>query len=439
MTELSSVPDLFEVLGRNPSDVIGVPESDWLDFKASPYHLDNERQCWELAKDVSAVANTRAQGVILLGVETELQLVTKQEIAKALRPIAEKHVDPKRIMDVIHERVYPRLDVDVRPHPVQGEPGYLWTIRIDAQRERDLPFIVKREFRDERGPDQNAFGVYKRTSANNAPYPPAQVHQWLQGGWTAELEATSRIADGGELEQVAASVLQADLESCGLLEDDYAYYYLQAGPTTGATLSRFYEGRPDSLFEVLREPPHIRPMGFGFRIGQRPERTAYDRLRVSQAVGASLSITRSGLLTGILGQEYLTWASERYSPQGQVWINPIALVETTLEFWRFYLREVLARVEGRAPSAWRLGMKGLGPPVRVMLPRFLLNGVGSLLGGAQDGHDFETTWLPLKYDDAGKQAFVSLTEVYAQFGYDSQVIPLAENDSVSEAEILKIR
>ena len=436
---LSSVPDLFEVLGRNPSDVIGVPESDWLDFKGSPYYLDNERQRWELAKDVSAVANTLAQGVIVLGVETELEPSTRQEIAKALQPIADEHVDPKRIMDVIHEWVHPRLDVNVKPHPVQGQAGHLWTILVEAQSERDLPFIVKREFRDERGSDRNVFGVYKRSSAYNAAYPPAQVHQWLHAGWIPEPEPTTPIAPGEELEQVAARVLQDDLQSCGLLDDDYAYYYLQASPTTSATLSRFYEGRADSLFEVLTDPPHVRPLGFGFRIGQRPERTAYDGLRVFQPISASLSTTRSGLLTGILGQRYLTWGSEKYSPEGQTWINPIALVETTLEFWRFYLRQVLARGERRAPSVWRVGMKGLGPAIRVMLPRFLLGKRASSLRKPQGGQDFETLWRPVEHNDAGSQAFVSLTEVYARFGYDSQVIPLAENESVSEAEILRIK
>jgi len=74
-----------------------------------------------------------------------------------------------------------------------------------------------------------------------------------------------------------------------------------------------------------------------------------------------------------------------------------------------------------------------------MLPRFLLGKRASSLRKPQGGQDFEMPWLPVKHNDAGSQAFVSLTEVYARFGYDSQVIPLAENESVSEAEILRIK
>jgi len=433
----SSVPDLFEALGKNPQELIGLPEADWLDFKASPYHLDNERQCWELAKDVSAMANTQAQAVILLGVETEPQLLTNEEVAKELRPIVEGQVDPRRMMDAIHEWVYPRLDVNLRHHPVANWEGHLWTILVDPQRERDLPFIVKREFPGDRGSDRNVFGVYKRTSAYNAPYSPTQVHQWLHHGWGGEVQSTTGLVLP-QLEQIPGVVLQDDLQLNGLLDNDYAYYYLQAQPTTPVTLSRFYEGRLDSMVEVLSDPGQVRPMGFGFSLAQRPDRTPYDGLRVSQPLSASLSITRAGLATGVLGQRYLTWGSEKYSPQGQTWINPIALIETTLEFWRFYLNEVLARVDPRAPCVWRVGMKGLGPPIRVMLPRFLLGRPGSSLREPHDGQDFETPWLPVNHDDPGTQAFVSLTEVYARFGYDSQVIPLATDGSLSEEKIKEI-
>ena len=65
-----SIPQLFELLGRNPGELIRdrQPETIWLDFKMCPYQLEQDRQRFELAKDVSAMANAEG-GVILIGIE----------------------------------------------------------------------------------------------------------------------------------------------------------------------------------------------------------------------------------------------------------------------------------------------------------------------------------------------------------------------------------
>jgi len=143
---ISSVVELFEELGRDPGGLIGLEEADWLDFKKAPYQLDEEKHCFDLAKDVSAIANGDKQGVIVIGVETELIASTMNERAKALRPIADGFIEPRRIQDVIHSWVHPALDVTVRWHPLDGTDDKLWTIVVDLQRDRDRPFMVLREF-----------------------------------------------------------------------------------------------------------------------------------------------------------------------------------------------------------------------------------------------------------------------------------------------------
>ncbi len=70
MTPITAIPDLFETLGRDPEELIGAAESEWLEFKKEPYYLERDEQRFELAKDVSAMANA-GQGIIVIGVEAK--------------------------------------------------------------------------------------------------------------------------------------------------------------------------------------------------------------------------------------------------------------------------------------------------------------------------------------------------------------------------------
>ncbi len=80
---VDSIPELFDLLARDPSGLIGQPEAVWLEFKTSPYQLSDERQKFELAKDVSAMANADG-GVILMGVETQKDERRQEDVATAI-------------------------------------------------------------------------------------------------------------------------------------------------------------------------------------------------------------------------------------------------------------------------------------------------------------------------------------------------------------------
>ena len=101
--------------------VLGIAESEWLDFKASHYDLGNRWHTSELAKDVSALANVSG-GLIVVGVRTERPPDSDREQGAELRLLPRNIVSEQRYRDTIKSHVYPSvLGLEVysrRPDPV---------------------------------------------------------------------------------------------------------------------------------------------------------------------------------------------------------------------------------------------------------------------------------------------------------------------------------
>lgn len=111
-------PDEIEALldsGRE-DELIGVEESDYLDFKQCPHLLGTDKGKWELAKDVAALANSGG-GALVIGVATEVPQDREEEIASKITPFPADMADVKRHRDAIDAAsgVYPALrDVRIR-------------------------------------------------------------------------------------------------------------------------------------------------------------------------------------------------------------------------------------------------------------------------------------------------------------------------------------
>src|SRR4051794_18017437 len=88
--------------------LVGIEENLEVEFKGSPYRLDDEGEKFELAKDASALANANG-GVIVIGVRTERHAERFSDVAESVRPVPRELIDETRYVDVLTERVYPRI------------------------------------------------------------------------------------------------------------------------------------------------------------------------------------------------------------------------------------------------------------------------------------------------------------------------------------------
>ena len=111
---MDQINDILGKLAAGQFDsLIGISEGVWLDAKETPYVLDVPKQKLELAKDVSALANATG-GIILLGFDTARDPLTAGERISKACPFPVGMVDPDRYRKIIHEYVYPPLDIAVK-------------------------------------------------------------------------------------------------------------------------------------------------------------------------------------------------------------------------------------------------------------------------------------------------------------------------------------
>lgn len=431
---LRSKNELFKVLGRNPFELMGEPETSWLEFKSALNPIDNqasgfEKHRFELAKDLTALAN-KDGGVILIGVETEKDATSKEDVAKKLRPVAPGLINAELIKQVIHNWVFPRLEVEVLSHSVEGETGELWSLSVERFRDIDNPYIVTKNFVGNGGASPNIFGVFERSGSHNIAYSPQQIHHWINRGIQGVPQEPVAVLSPPAEE--ADEVLVEDFLTVALAEDE-ASVYLQAAPKEAGVLTRFYQGPPESLHGALISPRHhLREAGFNLPDVGRPQRTTRGALRVVWLKEASISITPSGLTTAIQGQSFLTWGAEKYAPEGESWINPLALIEFTLDFCRFFLAEVMSRSQSTG-LLLRVGMRGLVEGAGVLYLPKELNHLTEKEHAMADAFDLE--WIVSDGHDANQLAYEVLAKLYAEFGFDKAVIPYTEGNRISDTKI----
>lgn len=139
--------EVLDVLATgNFEQLVGLAETIDVEFKGQPYQIaDHDSQKFELAKDVSALANASG-GVIVIGVQTERDNEASVDVAAELRPLALGLVDEQQYEGILSDMIYPRLrEVQVRFHSsaVDNDRG-LVSIDVPTQDEVDKYFLIQR-------------------------------------------------------------------------------------------------------------------------------------------------------------------------------------------------------------------------------------------------------------------------------------------------------
>lgn len=164
------------------ADLLGLAECGWLDVKAGVYQLDDPAKSLELAKDVSAFANAKSGGVILVGYATRKE--HGEEFLAEVRPVPCALVDLDRYRKVIRELVIPvprEFTVDfIR---VDDGSGIL-VIDVPVQPVALVPFVVPGPA-GAAGSSRVSVAVPFREADATVWLPQTEIQRLLAAGWAA--------------------------------------------------------------------------------------------------------------------------------------------------------------------------------------------------------------------------------------------------------------
>ena len=132
------------ILGGHAELLLGHREGAWLDCKEQPYRAD-EASLYELAKDVSAFANTQNGGLIVIGLGT--RKVSGGDTIARIRPVPLDEKRVERYRRALQYRVHPRVSGLLIDEVHQGR-GRIVLISVPPQPKALQPFLVRGAVRD---------------------------------------------------------------------------------------------------------------------------------------------------------------------------------------------------------------------------------------------------------------------------------------------------
>lgn len=433
--------ELFEALGQDRyDDIVGSAETTELEFKSAPYLPWDDDRRLEFAKDVSAIANGGG-GVLIFGFKTTPDTLNARDVVTEQTPVPTDKVDLNAYRQALAAWTYPPVTgVEMRWWGVVDGKGYL-TLDVPATPDSQQPTLVTKATAD--GLKKAILvGHFVRSGDQVNRTTAPELHAAIRlGRFMGQLGLSSQglsvAGPSGPTSEQREQRLTSDLSQGEFT--GRPRYYLQAWPNANAEVVGILSRDYDSLRRRMPFPQELRQYGWGMRSGAQPTDIPNGGLRVVSS-RLTLSLERTGLLSLIAAADstYLAWADERRGrPNGLV---GIAVVESTLEFMRFFKNEVMPRCQ---------------PPVAQWT---VAGGMADLIEGptATSLHDGPTSRFSLEWHTAtasafqfgpitfaaditaGHAAFRVLREVYAQFGMDEAEIPYVQDGEVSEAIIAAI-
>lgn len=179
-------------------DFIGIEESYEFEVKNStPYNFSLPGDRYELAKDVSSMANSRG-GYIIVGLKTDPLQERKSDMVSELDLIKKEDFNSDIYYGIVKENIFPnieKIDIgwveDVNNHDFGV--GYIY---IPKQDDNKKYFITKNIIEDNEKIRNIVFGVSERKNGDSIPLNENKIYSTLQSGKSSVSERLTSIEEG---------------------------------------------------------------------------------------------------------------------------------------------------------------------------------------------------------------------------------------------------
>ena len=436
--------ELFKTLGAGLFDqIIGTPESEWLDFKQKPYDTEgaqkdklSKKGRYELCKDVAAFANQNG-GVILIGYKEITSRTTGRSVAEKLTPVKVSSVDLPTYRSAIIARIYPLITFEMEWYLSGEDEGVL---AIIISKRSNGHHIVKDSI-DDSGASLKGLTVPLRSGDQTYLYSAEALYQLFCLENHSNKTTRTSYAQRKDISEKIGSIIKENKESAKKIRDDLItsldwdelpVMIIQSIAISGPDrLQKFY----DEVEGRFRDTKPVRSMGFNLNSFGLEAATTGGAYLKSGNRDIAIRLEPNGTLTMAMrgNENFLGWGVNKENLDHVTKINSIVLVEVIFEFVRF-VSEVLTEYGLRSWS------------YTVDIRRFNEYKV-SLNRGTPNSFDSSDLKLASKdvlevnlgrSSEYTSDAFKILTEIYALFTLPESAIPFSDGEKITKETILSI-
>jgi hypothetical protein len=441
MPKQLNVESVLQLLQRGEfGEIVGVAEDEHLEFKGAPYHLGTDYMKFELAKDVTALANADG-GLILLGFRTCKAPDSSVEYVDECRPFDKGLVDLDQYGKVLAEWICPRMDaVTILSFDSPEHPGKVAVVvSVPAGRIEDRPFIVNRAVDAEGRIRGTQFGFYERVRDRVPAISADAVRSYLRDGmrFSEIMKRLDSIESFLSASEKSTPGSLTDSEMSGRISEaekmvDRAVrpnLILSAFSTSPCSFPELFSSNSSEVVRLIEEPPVMRREGFAITPGGTRWSSEIVKGRMRRVVVPANKIVElwqdGALITvGPGDDDMLCWFTRshtNYKPG--LPIRSFVLAEVALNFC--YLALEVFKYAVPAPSNLKFILK---------LNNMTEDGVPCTLGAGDDrgpnvfrlpgavrsatGPVLESNYTARFSDlDLGHVVYQLLGGIYAQFGF----------------------
>jgi hypothetical protein len=352
---------------RRFSDLLGHPEDATLEVKEAPYDLSTAAGRYELAKDVSGLANVGG-GYLLIGIATRREAERQRDLLDRLTLIPAARFNDAQYRGIITDYIHPEIqNLAVSWSHGEGVGDGLGIIFVPPQPDERKPFITAKVVEDGDHLKHIVVGFVERVAAGNEPLSPKRIQELLRKGRDGTSQRLTRIEERldqltrtqlipavpavNQVEQPTvvspfdAELLDARIHS--MLENfELPVYVIAAIVPRGNRIREFNSTRPNAPRDLLRDAGELRDAGFDLGIGAAAEPGPDGSLQAVQGERKCLRLFRDGTLIfrALADDSFLGWARNAAAFQASPRLNPVPVAEVHASFASFYA-EMLARVD----------------------------------------------------------------------------------------------
>ena len=437
--------------------LIGQLEDEHLEAKKAGYDLKKGDEFkLELAKDVSSFANMTG-GIIIIGARTSDKKKEAFRKITDLSPFVENLIDTTTYHNIIREWVYPEVvNVEVmwRPSARERDKGLVY-IYIPEQQENSRPFLVKRDVDPTTGAKLKEvfFGYIQRISHSSMPHGIQSIHTMLRLGnenrFREEVNSKLQIVLSrleqrededwsDKLDTVLAARIEEALISSHL--DKQRYYCLATCPAFKTEVRSLLSSTEGSIAHKMDNPPRVRENGWGLNSGSPSKLESGQFRRNMIQEQRVMDLYRDGTLIFACRADEANLGHNFTNKQ----INPIALVETTFVYFKFYglvLKDFTKSIEELRIFVQmdNLHKDGIITSLHPYDTMSISQGSMHERKEARDHRYSTIIQLATNPYDESEAAFKALREVYSWFGIEEQKIPYqnSRGGRIDEREFLR--